>query len=223
MSDVAAHPQSRREAGAIGERIKQARKSLSMNQSDLARRLGVSQPAVANWEAGVHDPRPLMLVKIAEALDVPLAWLAEGQRSGVETDKQPAAAYLRRPLKHVPVISLSAAARLLHDPEVDPHAYAEDYIPVTAGAGRLFALFMNDEAVNLAFPRDTLVVFDAADRAPAEGRFFLVEVAGRPLLRLWREAPMRLEPYSSHPAQETIYLDGAEGVVGAARVSIRFH
>ena len=45
----------------IGDRIRQARKAAGLNQAGLAARIGVSQPAVANWESGVHDPRRLML------------------------------------------------------------------------------------------------------------------------------------------------------------------
>ena len=52
---------------SIGERIKQARKSRGMSQADLALRVGVSQPAIANWESGVHDPRRLTLAKLADA------------------------------------------------------------------------------------------------------------------------------------------------------------
>ena len=63
---------------SIGERIRQARKSRGMSQSDLAVRVGVSQPAIANWESGVHDPRRLTLAKLADALDAPLDWLAAG-------------------------------------------------------------------------------------------------------------------------------------------------
>ncbi|MCI5046789.1 MAG: helix-turn-helix domain-containing protein, partial [Aquisalinus sp.] len=45
---------------AIGARIRLSRKMKGLNQADLATRLGVSQPTVANWESGVHDPRQLM-------------------------------------------------------------------------------------------------------------------------------------------------------------------
>ncbi|HXI85917.1 MAG TPA: helix-turn-helix transcriptional regulator, partial [Parvularculaceae bacterium] len=184
----------------IGERIRAARKAAGLNQTDLAERIGVSQPAVANWESGVHDPRRLMLAKLAEALSSPLEWLAEGARSSAERDKGPAAAYLRRPLHHTPVISFHSAARLLADPAIDPHSLAEDYIPVTVGSNRVFALFIEDSAVNLAFPKDTLVVFDYADRRPVDGAFCLAAPGPAPILRRWRDAPARLEPYSSDPS-----------------------
>ena len=65
-------------ARSIGDRIRQARKSRGLSQSDLAQRVGVSQPAIANWESGIHDPRRLTLAKLAEALEAPLDWLAAG-------------------------------------------------------------------------------------------------------------------------------------------------
>ena len=52
----------------IGDRIREARKKVGLSQVDLAKRVGVTQPAVANWESGVHDPRRLMLAKIGDAL-----------------------------------------------------------------------------------------------------------------------------------------------------------
>lgn len=207
---------------SIGERIRQARKQAGLNQSELASRVGVSQPAVANWESGVHDPRWVMLAKLADALSTSLDWLAEGARSPEERDKGAAAAYLRRAIRHTPVISFRNAARLLGD-ALDPHAVAEDYIPVTTGAEHVFALFVDDPAVELTFPRDTLVVIDYADRRPADGAWCLAAPGGAPLLRRWRERPARLEPHSRDPSHKTIFIEGEPRIIGCARVSIRVH
>jgi hypothetical protein len=164
-----------------------------------------------------------MLAKLAEALDASLDWLAEGARSPVERDKTPGAAYLRRPIRHTPVISLQDAARLLLVEPFDPHALAEDYIPVTTSAERVFAVFLDDEAVNLAFPKDTLVVIDYADRHPADGHFCLAALSGAPILRRWRERPRRLEPYSSDFSHQPILVEGEAQILGCVRVSIRVH
>ncbi len=211
----------------IGERIRKARKETGLNQADLAARIGVSQPTVANWESGIHDPRRLMLAKLSEALGVPLTWLSEGARSLSEQDKHPAAAYLRRYLQHVPIISAGNAAGFAKSPEPDPHDYAEDYIPVTYGEARLFALFVTDDSVNLAFPPDTLVVIDYEDTEPKDGNFCLVAIGGVPCVRRWRDEPARFEPYSTVTDYETHYCPGdipAPGtIIGCVRVSIRFH
>lgn len=211
-------------ARSIGERIRQARKERGLSQADLASRLGVSQPSVANWESGVHDPRRLVLAKLADILQTPLDWLAAGDRSTVESDKHAAAAYIRRPVQHVPVISLRAAILMARDITADPHSMAEDYIPVTTAIADLFAVFIDDEAVNLAFPGGTLVVIEYGGRSmPNDGDFCLASVDGAPLLRRWRSGPARLEPCSTDPAHEPIAVDRSVSVIGCARVSIRIH
>lgn len=211
------------EPRSIGDRIRHARKEAGLNQADLAVRVGVSQPAVANWESGVHDPRRVMLAKIADVLRVSPEWLAGGDRSAVETDKQPAAAYLRRPLRHVPVIALDDALRLMSEPGADPHSLALDYIPVTSGAEKIFAVFLDDDAMDRAFPKNTLVVIDYADKRPADGAYALFSVDGSPIMRRWREHPPRLEPQSDSNAYGPIYLDRPPSVIGCVRISIRVY
>ena len=208
---------------SIGERIRESRKKLGLNQSELAARIGVTQPAIANWESGVHDPRRLMLAKLADTLAVAPEWLGSGARSETEIDKTAAAAYLRRPIRHTPVISFEAAARVLIEPDFDPHTVAQDYIPVTYGTDRIFGLFVTDEAVNLEFPRDTLVVIDYADRKPQDGMFCLASRDGFPILRQWRKDPDRLIPCSNNSSfSEVLFSPGTE-VIGCARYSIRVH
>jgi len=208
---------------SIGARIKYARKTNGLSQADLAKRVGVSQPAIANWETGLHDPRRLMLAKLADILDTPLEWLAAGARSAIEADKHAAAAYLRRAVHHVPVISFENAARFAADLSADPHAMAEDYIPVTAGGLKFFALFVTDDAMNRAFPRDTLVVVDYADRAPAHGAFCLIQQDKTPILRRWNSDTDCFETYSSDPSLADGKTLGGGAIIGRARVSIRFH
>ena len=210
-------------ARSIGDRIKQARKNHGLSQADLARRVGVSQPAIANWESGMHDPRRLVLAKLAEILETPLDWFAAGDRSAVESDKHGSAAYIRRSLLHVPVISLRAAGLFAQDMSADPHSMAEDYIPVTAGSFRMFAVFLSDPAVNLAFLPDTLVVIDYADRSPSDGDFCLAYVNETPIVRRWQSFPARLEPFSSEEGHSEIALTSNMTIIGCVRFSIRIH
>ncbi|MEM9706209.1 MAG: helix-turn-helix domain-containing protein [Pseudomonadota bacterium] len=207
---------------SIGERIRLARKDKSLNQAELALRLGVSQPAVANWESGVHDPRRLMLARLAEALGVSLDWLAGGARSSVENDRHPAAAYLRRQIHHAPVIAFENALRFLDNPADDPHSYAEDYIPVTLGSNRIFAVFVDDNTMDAVFDPGALVVVDYADRAPVDGGLCLAECDGRAVLRRWRTSPPRLETNSKGGKPVSTPTD-PRALIGCVRVSIRVH
>jgi transcriptional regulator with XRE-family HTH domain len=56
-------------------RTARAEKDIGINQ--LARLLGVSTTAVSNWQNGKSKPKPEMLVRIAEALDVEPEYLEE--------------------------------------------------------------------------------------------------------------------------------------------------
>lgn len=51
-------------AEAVAGRIKALRKSLGINQTELAEDLGVSQRTVSEWETGDHMPPPVCLVAL---------------------------------------------------------------------------------------------------------------------------------------------------------------
>lgn len=54
----------------IGDRIKELRKEKNFSQSQLARRIGVSQKAVDYWELGTNEPKASYIVKLAELFKV---------------------------------------------------------------------------------------------------------------------------------------------------------
>jgi len=56
---------------SAGARIKAARLLKGLSQTEMAERLGVSQPAVAHWESGAHAPRYALLPRIAALLEIP--------------------------------------------------------------------------------------------------------------------------------------------------------
>ncbi len=60
-----------RRSPSAGARIKAARLKKGWSQTELAEKLGVSQPAVAHWESGAHAPRFALLPRIAAMLEIP--------------------------------------------------------------------------------------------------------------------------------------------------------
>jgi transcriptional regulator with XRE-family HTH domain len=59
----------------LGDRIREARKALKLNQVDLAARLGTTQGVVSMWETGARKPTIKGLAALATALDVTTDWL----------------------------------------------------------------------------------------------------------------------------------------------------
>jgi transcriptional regulator with XRE-family HTH domain len=61
------------------ERIKVARKALGWSQADLARRMFVTQPSVADWESGRKAPHTKNLARLSVMLGVSFEWLSTGR------------------------------------------------------------------------------------------------------------------------------------------------
>ena len=56
----------------IGEVIRKYRKDQNMTQEEMAKRLGVTAPAVNKWENGNSYPDIMLLAPIARLLDISL-------------------------------------------------------------------------------------------------------------------------------------------------------
>jgi repressor LexA len=65
----------------LKERLKRLRKENALTQSQFAGRLGVTQQAVAKWEAGLSVPEPHLLLPIAEIFHVSVDYLL-GNKNG---------------------------------------------------------------------------------------------------------------------------------------------
>lgn len=58
-------------------KLRDARKATGLRQCELARRLKVTQSAVANWERGINPPLPKYHSAIARILKVPAGEIDE--------------------------------------------------------------------------------------------------------------------------------------------------
>lgn len=65
---------------SIGERIGELRKEKKLSQGQLADFLGVSRQAVSKWENDASSPDTLNLIKLADALDTEIEYLATGNK-----------------------------------------------------------------------------------------------------------------------------------------------
>jgi DNA-binding XRE family transcriptional regulator len=59
----------------IGARIRDARVTADLSQVELANRVGADHKTIHRIEYGQSDPRLTLLLRIAQAVDVPLAEL----------------------------------------------------------------------------------------------------------------------------------------------------
>lgn len=71
------------DVSTFGDRLARARDHAGMNQSDLARRLGVKAVTIKNWETDRSEPRANRLQMLSGLLNVSIIWLMTGEGEGV--------------------------------------------------------------------------------------------------------------------------------------------
>lgn len=99
----------------IGERIKERRKELGLNQAALAKAASISQQAISKLEVG-KSVKSVELVAIARALNVTTEWLETGQ------EPKDRWGFLLREVEQLPVerqaeLALRIHTRLAKPPE----------------------------------------------------------------------------------------------------------
>ncbi len=72
----------------FGNFIKELRKEKNMTQKDLAKKIGLTDKAISKWERGLSFPDITMLGSLAEALDVDVSEILNGERGKEKISKE---------------------------------------------------------------------------------------------------------------------------------------
>ncbi|MEQ6247372.1 helix-turn-helix transcriptional regulator [Sulfitobacter sp. HNIBRBA3233] len=72
------------EVATFGDRVAAAREAAQMDQSALARRLGVRTATLQGWENDTSEPRANRLATLAGVLNVSMMWLINGEGEGLD-------------------------------------------------------------------------------------------------------------------------------------------
>lgn len=70
----------------VGNKIRNMRKSLGLNQAEFAKRIGATVPAVSNWENGRNLPNNERLTQIAKVADTSVNELLYGSKQAYITN-----------------------------------------------------------------------------------------------------------------------------------------
>lgn len=148
---------------SLAFRLKSTRKKHGLSQTELAERVNVSQPTIANWERGGHTPRPDALARISDVLSIDTTWLLSGE---LPARHDPANQYLAQPLCHIAVYDWPLGT-------TDPtESSPSRFIPLSTDQTGLFAL---EAHVSTGFPTGTTLIF--ARRFDSKPDLFLAKTA----------------------------------------------
>jgi phage repressor protein C with HTH and peptisase S24 domain len=178
----------------IGERIREFRKAARLTQGQLATRVGVSAPAVTQWEKGTTDPEYANIAKIADVLGLKVSDLTSDGPIIITTTAATEAYDLEdmvsvRPAPDVPPLphpaSMAKDIKVLGTAECGPNGTFElntgdviDFVrrpPGLIGNRTVFAIYANGDSMEPMFWPGDLVYVDPK-RPPMPGRAVVVEM-----------------------------------------------
>lgn len=181
----------------FNERLKTLRIQRKMTQSELAKKIYISQPAYSKYEVGTASPNPETLSKIADALDVSVDYL-------LGSDSQPARpGYIR-----IPVLGRVAAGIPID--AIEDIIDWEDISAEAAGDGEYFGLQIKGHSMEPKISDgDVVIVRRQPDVDSGDIAVVLVNGDDATVKRI-KKSPQGVTLIPSNPAYEPMYYTNAE-------------
>jgi len=194
------------DAKILGKRIAEARKTGSgrhVTQAQLANFLGVTPQAVSGWERGEATPETEKIPSIANFLQVPTGWLLDGEASGFSSPKSD-----DRGLAYVRLMDSVAAGKLASPMSQIALEQLPLLIFADLGRGDFIALTVEGDSMDRISPDGSVIVVNKRDQTLVSGKPYVFSHRGKATYKLWRPDPPRLQPYSTNPAHEPVFIKG---------------
>jgi SOS-response transcriptional repressor LexA len=169
----------------INQRIAKKREEAGLNQSELARALGVSPQAVQNWESGDNIPRSTRLADIAKAINTTVEYLMFGTITNTQPFiSEPKAKYF----VGIPIISWDESAQWDTLSSTWEPSESTEFLSCPKSIGCAFALEVCGIAMEPRFTEGDIIFVDPK-LPPRNKKFVLALPNGQdvPILRQYLE------------------------------------
>ena len=184
---------------SIGKRIAAARKELGLSQQRLAEMVGRSQSALAAWETGKHEPSRDDVSRLAQALNV-----SRGLLEGTAPRQSDGG-------MSVPLLNWVSAGDVT-DVDSISVANAHQWIQITdLPPGTFFATEVRGDSMDRISPEGSIIVVNVEDQRLISGKPYVFSLRGATTYKLFKREPViRLEPYSTNPSHDPIFLQDSD-------------
>ncbi|WP_288655320.1 MULTISPECIES: helix-turn-helix domain-containing protein [Pantoea] len=163
-----------------GQRIRERRKMLKLTQQQLAADVGVSHVAISQWEKNETLPRGEHLLRLAELLQCPAAWLFDGEGEPF------AVVSSHSSVRAVPLLTLQQVTGWLDETRLQLQREADRFLYCdSAVSDSAVAVQLDDRSMQPAFLPGDLLIFEP-QRPAAPGEVVLALYAGQALVRTLR-------------------------------------
>lgn len=142
----------------------------------------------------------------ARKLGVRAEWLYDGNGPMREPPRS-----ARSPIE-VPLIAWTSAGELAGVADIDQVGEEGTVVAGNLPNGEYFATEVKGDSMNLISPEGSRIIVNVSDRSPRDGRYYLFNLRGETTYKRYRSKPIRrLEPMSTNPMHEPIFLTGDKG------------
>ena len=178
------------------------RKKLGLTQADLAQHMNVAPATIQRWETQKRKINVEKLKKLSTYLKCSIEELC-----GVDRKPENRSPKVRL----VPTISWVRAGNFTENESLDQ----EDTVPVAdLNSDSIFALRVVGNSMNLIAPEGSTIIVDYRDKDLREGMYYVAQSHKGITFKRYYSKPPRLEPVSSDPSFQTIFLEENTYVVG---------
>jgi phage repressor protein C with HTH and peptisase S24 domain len=158
-----------------GQRLRDRRKALGLDVSELAKAIGVSQPAVSQWEIGITAPSRKKVGKLAQILRVPVSWLVTDE-DAQQAAREPAGPTTIAALPiDVPVLGVAVGG---NDGDFRLNGQVVDYVrrpPGIASLKNVYGLWLVGESMS-PWNKDGDLIYVSPARPPVIGDHVVVQL-----------------------------------------------
>jgi SOS-response transcriptional repressor LexA len=118
----------------------------------------------------------------------------------------------------VPLISRVSAGQLL-DPQSEVALDEAEWLPFQGlGAGEYFALSVEGDSMDRVSPPGSTIVVNRSERELVEGKAYVFLTREGATYKFWRGRPPRLEPASTNPSHQPLFLAEDDDALVLGRV-----
>ena len=202
----------------LAERIAE----LKISENEASTRAGLERTFLSQLRRSeARWPRVDNLQRVCDALGLRMYWVITGLGTRLIEERDLSADVANVPLVSwdVPLVSWVAATGFSEALPVERSAELEHVLAPGLPRGDYIALRVVGDSMNLIAPENSIIIVDRADTTPRPRGFYVFTSSDRSeaTFKRWMSRPDRLEPYSTNPAHEAIYLDAPPTVIGRVR------
>lgn len=188
----------------MASRIATARKGKNLNQSQLARALGVSPQAVQSWEMGRSEPRRSTLLALCAVLDVEQSFI-QGEVDGATSNKTTPGCTMIKIISTDALVShpVRQVDRIGFQPIPDQELAVRGVLPDTA-----VCTYVTGNGLSPRIPHNSLVCIDLSNIDVVDGGVYALAQQGEVRFKLAYRIPgggLRLSSYNRDEHPDEIY------------------